>query len=152
MTEFASKQAAWPVALAVQQDSAAGREKRGISISEALRQMYGAEVKFQSRAQARCMQGVMESNCNGAIIVQGTGQGNSLLFYLLANQVCMEIVVVVVPFVALIGDLMQRAAAHSIETAQWKRQDNVHPVALLFVSADQVAAAAFIEYTGGLVA
>ena len=53
------------------------------------------------------MQAVMKSNHKGAIIVLGTGQEKSLLFYLLAKQAGMEMVVMVMAFVALIGNLMQ---------------------------------------------
>ena len=85
------------------------------------------------------------------IIVLGTGSGKSILFFSVAAMASQQTVIVVVPFAALVDDLIRRARACQLtcEEWQWQREWVLLPQ-LLIVSADRAVEGDFLHYAKGL--
>ena len=86
-------------------------------------------------------------------MVLGIGSGKSLLFFSVAAIVSYQTVVVVVPFAALVDDLVSRARAYQLtcEEWQWRWQQQGAPLLqLLIVSADRAVDGGFLYFAKGL--
>ncbi|KAH8723307.1 hypothetical protein GQ44DRAFT_569750, partial [Phaeosphaeriaceae sp. PMI808] len=102
-----------------------------------LQQVLGKQdVGFRSAEQERALYAVLD-NYTPLVVVLPTGGGKSLLFTLPA---CIEetgVTVVVVPYRALIEDLVKRIRNCGVECVEWKRGEN-NPASVVVVSADVV--------------
>ncbi len=110
--------------------------------------LYGYDSRFRSDAQEVAATAVLR-NEKALIIVMGTAMGKSLLFQLPAVMSGAGTVVVVVPFRALVDDLVHRCVARSIDAVEWS-QGISHPHAMIIVSADVAILDGFMMFVSQL--
>ena len=111
-------------------------DPRAEAIHKALQQVLGKQdVSFQSVEQEQALYAVLD-NQTPLVVVLPTGGGKSLLFTLPA---CVEegVTVVVVPYRALIEDLVKRICDCGVDCIEWKHGDS-NPASVVVVSADVV--------------
>jgi superfamily II DNA helicase RecQ len=110
-------------------------DPRADAIHRGLQQVLGKQdVGFRSVEQEQALHAVLEKQ-TPLIVVLPTGGGKSLLFTLPA---CVEeagVTVVVVPYRALIEDLVERIQQCGVECMEWKHGEN-NPASVVVVSAD----------------
>lgn len=123
-----------------------------------LRSLLGVDVEWQSEKQAESMRTIMRlREGETAIIVLPTGAGKSILFMLPAILRDGGTSIVVVPFVALMEDLISRAHEMGVDCIRFKTslsagRDGLQRAArLVVVSADVVSGAEFPAYMEGLI-
>ncbi len=122
-----------------------------------LRKLLGPEATWRSDKQAECMRVIMGlSDGQSAINVLPTGAGKSILFMLPAVMPDGGTSIVVVPFIALIDDLVMRARAMGVDCIRFMpslsvgRDGMARAARLVVVSADVAAGAEFSTYADGL--
>ncbi|EOA84448.1 uncharacterized protein SETTUDRAFT_57081, partial [Exserohilum turcica Et28A] len=102
-----------------------------------LQQVLGKQdVGFRSIEQEQALYAVLDKQ-TPLVVVLPTGGGKSLLFTLPA---CIEesgVTVVVVPYRALIEDLVVQVSSYGVDCIEWKHGEN-NPASVVFVSADVV--------------
>ena len=129
------------------------REKLEVSRAiQGLRKVLGPDAQPRSQGQAEALELVHSATLHQPqIIVLGTGSGKSLLFFSVAAMASRQTVIVVVPFAALVYDLISRARACQLtcEEWQWQREWVLLPQ-LLVVSADRAVEGDFLHYAKGL--
>jgi hypothetical protein len=109
-------------------------DPRAEAVHKALQQVLGKQdVGFRSAEQEQALYAVLD-NQTPLVVVLPTGGGKSLLFMLPA---CIEegVTVVVVPYRALIEDLVKRICGCGIDCIEWKHGDS-NPASVVVVSAD----------------
>jgi superfamily II DNA helicase RecQ len=110
-------------------------DTRAAAVHRALQQVLGKEdVGFRSMEQERALYAVLDKQ-TPLVVVLPTGGGKSLLFTLPA---CIEktgVTVVVVPYRALIEDLVQRIRGCGVDCIEWKHGES-NPASVVVVSAD----------------
>jgi len=136
-----------------QQQQVVKRAKLEVSTAmQGLRKILGPDAQAKSEGQAQALELVHTATATQPqIIVLGTGSGKSLLFFSVAAMVSHQTVIVVVPFAALVDDLVTRARGHqlSCEEWQWQREWKLLPQ-LLIVSADRAVEGSFLHFAKGL--
>jgi superfamily II DNA or RNA helicase len=104
------------------------------------------DVSFRSEEQREALYAVINAEqASPLVVVLPTGGGKSLLFMAPA---CLEdagVTIVVVPYRALINNLVKVAQAAGIDSIEWRPGER-NPAALVFVSADLVAGGTFLGY------
>jgi superfamily II DNA helicase RecQ len=130
MRESISGQAELPKAKAVQIG-----DERAETVHKALQQVLGKQdVRFRSAEQEQALYAVLDYQ-TPLVVVLPTGGGKSLLFTLPA---CIEktgVTIVVVPYRALIEDLVSRIRDSGVECIEWTHGDS-NPASVVVVSAD----------------
>jgi superfamily II DNA helicase RecQ len=119
---------------------------------QGLQKILGPDARPRSEGQAHALELVHSASPQEPqIIVLGTGSGKSLLFFSVAAIVSHQTVIVVVPFAALVDDLVTRARKHQLtcEEWQWQREWVLLPQ-LLIVSADRAVEGGFLHFAKGL--
>jgi superfamily II DNA helicase RecQ len=107
---------------------------RATAVHTALQQVLGKQdVRFRSIEQEQALYAVLDKQ-TPLVVILPTGGGKSLLFTLPA---CIEegVTVVVVPYRALIEDLVQRISDCGVDCMEWKH-GNTNPASVVVVSAD----------------
>ena len=103
-------------------------------------------VSLRSEEQQEALYAVINAEqASPLVVVLPTGGGKSLLFMAPA---CLEdagVTIVVVPYRALINNLVKTAQAAGIDSIEWRAGER-NPAALVFVSADLVAEGTFLGY------
>ncbi|KAI9763633.1 MAG: hypothetical protein M1840_000347 [Geoglossum simile] len=110
----------------------------------AMIRLYGVEAQFRSAAQEQAMKAVLR-NDKSSIIVMGTAEGKSTLFMVPAVMSGAGTVIVIVPFRALVDDLVRRSIEFGIDAIEWT-PGLMHPHVLVIVSADIAINNAFMHY------
>jgi superfamily II DNA helicase RecQ len=105
------------------------------------------DVTFRSAEQERALHSVLDRH-TPLVVVLPTGGGKSMLFMVAA---CLDqgTTVVVVPFRALVNDMLARLKAARIDHLEW-RPGETNPAAVVVVSADMVSGTGFLVYASGL--
>ncbi|KAF1922141.1 uncharacterized protein M421DRAFT_45207, partial [Didymella exigua CBS 183.55] len=99
-------------------------DPRKDKIRTALQQVLGTqEVGFRSVEQEQAMHAVLDGQ-NPLVIVLPTGGGKSLLFTVPAVVEQTGVTVVVVPYQALINNLVERIQSSGVECIEWKHGEN----------------------------
>ena len=131
----------------------AKRHKLNLSpAAEGLQKILGPDAQPRSEGQRHALELVHTATATQPqTIVLGTGSGKSLLFFSVAAMVLHQTVIVVVPFTALVHDLVQRGRGHGLhcEEWQWQRSWTILPQ-LLIISADRVVEGDFLHFAKGL--
>jgi hypothetical protein len=110
-------------------------DPRRDGICKALQQVLGQQdVGFRSVEQEKAMHAVLDGQ-NPLVVVFPTAGDNSLLFTVPAVVEQSEVTVVVVPYRALIDNLMGRITKSGIECIEWKHGED-NPASVVEVSAD----------------
>ncbi|KAK4205950.1 hypothetical protein QBC37DRAFT_462707, partial [Rhypophila decipiens] len=127
-------------------------------IQHGLELLLGEGARWRSEKQAESMRAVMSLKRDQAMIsILPTGAGKSVLFMLPALLADTGISIVVVPFVALMDDLVDRAVGNGIDCIQFRttgtcgREGMARAARLVVVSADLVSAPEFLGYADALV-
>ena len=156
--QLESKGVAVAVSVAVKRSGspiqrAVKREKLEVSRGlQGLQRVLGPDAQLRSQGQAEALELVHTATLQQPrIIVLGTGSGKSLLFFSVAAMATQQTVIVVVPFAALVDNLISRARACQLtcEEWQWQREWVLLPQ-LLIVSADRAVEGDFLHYAKGL--
>ena len=135
-----------------------GRRVAYNDITRGLQTLFGSSAAWRTVKQEECMRTIFGLGPGrSAICVLPTGAGKSILFLLAAVLPQTGTSIVVVPFVALLHDLVQRAQDMGVDCIAFQSgpaaADRVQRAArLVVVSADVVAGEAFCAYADGLVA
>ena len=116
------------------------------AMRKALRLAAEDDVSYRSEEQREAMQVILQdSQSTPLVVILPTGGGKSLLF---TTPACLEdagVTVVVVPFRALINNLVDTAKKSGIDSAEW-HHGLADPVTLLFVSANKITGSGFLSY------
>lgn len=126
-------------------------DPRKDKIRTALQQVLGTqEVGFRSVEQEQAMHAVLDGQ-NPLVVVLPTGGGKSLLFTVPAVVEQTGVTVVVVPYRALINNLVERIQSSGVECIEWKHGEN-NPASVVVVSADHAgdifSMSNFLAYAG----
>jgi superfamily II DNA helicase RecQ len=131
----------------------AGAGGRGYSdgdIKAAMQQVLGqTEVGFRTAEQEQALRAVLDG-VTPLVVVLPTGGGKSVLFMVPACMADAGTTVVVVPFRALVNDLLQRLQQARIDHGEWRPGRPHGAPAVVVVSADLVSTSAFMTYAAGL--
>ena len=128
--------------------------EKALRESEAMRglqRVYGPLAAFKSEGQANAMELVHDPCRTSNIIVLPTSAGKSALFLSVAAMCTHRSVIVVVPFVQLIADIVQRALDCGLSCVEWQNANSSRELEqLVVVSADRAASDSFLHYARGL--
>jgi superfamily II DNA helicase RecQ len=133
-----------------------GTISRKISIASqvqtGLERFYGPGAQPRSEGQASALKLVHQAqNHQTLIIVLPTSSGKSVLFYSVAALVLQQTVIVVVPFTALVADLIVRGQAGHLDCQEWLDEtSSLGLPQLLVVSADRAVSGPFLHHAKGL--
>lgn len=137
--------------------SVQGSQITAREMQDGLERMLGRGARWRSVEQEEAVQKMFSMEKTDAlIIVLPTGAGKSVLFMLPALLTVGGTYVVVVPFSALMDDIVDRARASSVDCIRWKpaeheeRERPVRVAQLVVVSADVVITAQFCNYMDSL--
>jgi len=84
-------------------------------------------------------------------VVLPTSSGKSALFFSVAAMTVQQTVIVVVPFAALVDDIVVRGQAAGLQCEEWKDKQSGHELQqLIVVSADRAVQGEFQHYAQGL--
>ncbi|TMC15887.1 MAG: DEAD/DEAH box helicase, partial [Chloroflexi bacterium] len=117
-------------------------------VREQLKNLYGANGTFKSKEQEAGMQAIT-NNASPLIIILPTGGGKSLLFMMPTKLKGARTTIVVIPFIALIDDMLKRCKNADISCVEWKPNCNER-VSIVIVSADRAVTGRFKGYAMGL--
>ncbi|EXK25262.1 hypothetical protein FOMG_18058 [Fusarium oxysporum f. sp. melonis 26406] len=130
------------------------KKKLEDEMTDGLRKLLGPKATWRSDKQAESMQSIMALKADQtAINVLPTGAGKSILFMLPAVMGDIGISIVVVPFVALMDDLVTRATDMGVDCIRYRssmnsgREGMPRAARLIVVSADIVSSAEFSGLT-----
>jgi len=91
------------------------------SAIQGLQKILGPNGQPRSEGQAHALELVHTATAiQPQIIILSTGSGKSLLFFSVAAMVCHQTVIVVVPFAALVDDLINRARGSQLICEEWQ--------------------------------
>lgn len=107
-----------------------------------------SEISFKSAEQEQAMRAVIRGQ-TPLVVVLPTGGGKSLLFTVPACLQDAGVTIVVVPYRALIEDLVMRITRSGIDCIEWKH-GQVNPAAVVVVSGDVAGDSGFLNYAGML--
>ncbi|KAF6793337.1 hypothetical protein CMUS01_16109 [Colletotrichum musicola] len=124
------------------------RTLRRVDTERTLRKLYGEEAGFQG-VQERALEAIM-SNKSFVVVIMGTGGGKSLCFMLPAASCPGGITVVVVPLVALLGDMVKRCRELGISCAEWRSDRVPGQVAIVFVTPESAMSKRFQDFLEGI--
>lgn len=118
------------------------QERRAVKeeeLQKAMQKALGSDnVRFRSEEQRQALHAVVsKDDSTPLVVVLPTGGGKSLLFMAPACLNDPGITVVVVPYRALLNNLLDKAKQVGIDCVEWTHAE-VNPAALVFVSADKV--------------
>lgn len=134
-------------ALSSSREVQSGRIVGEDEIKKAMRKVLGyEEVAFRSEEQREALRMIVSSEQRTLlVVVLPTGGGKSLLFIAPACLDDPGVTIVIVPYRALVNNLVTIAKKARIDCIEY-RPGEQNPVALVFVSADFVAEGQFLSY------
>lgn len=135
-----------------------GRADPGLHgrVQDGLVLLYGPDACARSPEQAQALDFISRQPPAHSIIILPTSAGKSVIFFLIA-ALCppSRFVIVVVPFVALVDDVIARGRAHGLQVTTWQSSQTNEPETakvytqlqqLIVVSADQAVGNSFRQY------
>lgn len=130
---------------------------------EGLRRIYGPTAQPQSEGQAAALELVHRPahKTYTSIIVLPTGSGKTVLFFSLAAMAINQTVIIVVPFAALVDNLVSRAnkvgnssgngRGSGLTCEEWTHTESIKTLPqLIIVSADRATQGEFLYFAKGL--
>src|SRR5579871_5449988 len=112
-----------------------------MNAAEQLRQMMGDGAKFRG-VQQPAMEAI-QAGASPVVAVMATGEGKSILFMLPAWVESGGTTVVVVPLVALRGDMKRRCDKFGIECVEWERMRQPDGAAIVLVTPESAVGEEF---------
>jgi len=125
---------------AVEEEYRRWKMMRLVDVDAELHKVVGDGATFRS-VQKPAMQAIMQHK-SPVVVVMGTGAGKSVLFMLPAS-VSSGLTVVVVPLVALRGDMKARCDASNIVSAEWDSRRPHEWAQIMFVTPEAAVGEAF---------
>lgn len=132
-------------------------KRERIEISEraliGLQRIYhDVHAKPRSEGQASALQLVHHPSASRPlVVVLPTSSGKSALFFSVAAMTHQQTVIVVVPFAALVDDIIERGQAAGLHCEEWVNAGSGHELQqLIVVSADRAVQGGFLHYAQGL--
>jgi len=109
-------------------------------------------AKPRSEGQAFALQLVHNPSATvPLVVVLPTSSGKSALFFSVAAMAIQQTVIVVVPFAALVDDIVVRGQAAGLQCEEWLDENSGHELQqLVVVSADRAVQGRFLHYAKGL--
>jgi superfamily II DNA helicase RecQ len=109
-------------------------------------------AKPQSEGQASALQLVHKPSATvPLVVVLPTSSSKSALFFSVAAIAIQQTVIVVVPFAALVDDIVVQGQAARLQCKEWLDKNSGHELQqLVVVSADQAVQGRFLHYAKGL--
>lgn len=108
-----------------------------------LQRIYGPGARPRSEGQAAALE-LVHQPPKTSIIVLPTSSGKSVLFFSIAAMMDQQTVIVVVPFAALVDDIVQRGQAAGLHCEEWLNENSGHELQqLIVVSADRAVQGGF---------
>ena len=134
-------------ALSSSREVQSGRVMGEDEIKKAMRKVLGCEeVAFRSEEQREALRVIVSGEQRTPlVVVLPTGGGKSLLFMAPACLDDPGVTIVVVPYRALVNNLVTTAKKARVDCIEY-RPGEQNPAALVFVSADFVAEGQFLSY------
>lgn len=116
-------------------------------VKRAMSRVLGQEdVDFRSEEQRESLMSVVNvAGRTPLVVVLPTGGGKSMLFMVSASLEDPGVTVVVVPFRALLNNLLERANTRGIDCAEWMSSSTPRAT-LIFISADKVSGTGFVGH------
>ena len=113
---------------------------------------HDVQAKPRSEGQASALQLVHHPLASRPlVIVLPTSSGKSALFFSVAAMAQQQTVIVVVPFAALVDDIIERGQAAGLHCEEWIHNRSGHELQqLIVVSADRAVQGEFLHYAKGL--
>jgi superfamily II DNA helicase RecQ len=113
---------------------------------------HDPQAKPRSEGQASALQLVHHpSQTQPLVIVLPTSSGKSALFFSVAAMTQQQTVIVVVPFAALVDDIIERGQTAGLHCEEWIGEKSGHELQqLIVVSADRAVQGEFLHYAKGL--
>ena len=113
---------------------------------------HDIHAKPRSKEQADALQLVHHpSATRPLVIVLPTSSGKSALFFSVAAMTHQQTVIVVVPFAALVDDIIDRGQVAGLHCEEWTDERSGHELQqLIVVSADRAVHGEFLHYAKGL--
>jgi superfamily II DNA helicase RecQ len=112
--------------------------------------IYGPTAQPRSEGQAAALE-LVHNPPKTCIIVLPTSSGKSVLFFSVAAMTVQQTVIVVVPFAALVDDIVDRAEKGGLKCEEWLDETSGHELQqLIVVSADRAVSGGFLHYAKGL--
>ena len=113
---------------------------------------HDSHAKPRSEGQAAALELVHNpSPTQPLVIVLPTSSGKSALFFSVAAMTHQQTVSVVVPFAALVDDIVSRGEAAGLHCEEWINEQSGHELQqLIVVSADRAVQGGFLHYAKGL--
>lgn len=113
---------------------------------------HDPQAKPRTEGQASALQLVHRpSQTQPLVIVLPTSSGKSALFFSVAAMTQQQTVIVVVPFAALVDDIIERGQAAGLDCEEWISEKSGHELQqLIVVSADRAVQGEFLHYAKGL--
>jgi superfamily II DNA helicase RecQ len=110
------------------------------------------QAKPRSEGQASALKLVHHASITRPlVIVLPTSSGKSALFFSVAAMTHQQTVIVVVPFAALVDDIIERGQAAGLHCEEWINEKSGHELQqLIVVSADRAVQGEFLHYAQGL--
>ena len=118
------------------------------ALQEAMDRFVGPGATFRSPQQREGLLAVLQGE-SPLVVILPTGGGKSLLFMLPATLPDANTTVVVVPFVALMEDLLQKCQDAGIDCIEW-REDRPGKASIVLVAAETAAQKTFLDYACNL--
>jgi superfamily II DNA or RNA helicase len=109
---------------------------------------HDSQSKPRSEGQASALQLVHHpSKTQPLVIVLPTSSGKSALFFPVAAMTQQQTVIMVVPFAALVDDIIERGQAAGLHCEEWINEKSGHELQqLILVSADRAVNGEFLHY------
>lgn len=130
-----------------------GRIETSDPVLVGLQRIYhDSQAKPRSEGQASALQLVHHpSKTQPLVVVLPTSSGKSALFFSVAAMTQQQTVIVVVPFAALVDDIIERGQAAGLHCEEWINETSGHELQqLIVVSADRAVNGEFLHYAKGL--
>jgi superfamily II DNA/RNA helicase len=125
---------------AIEEEYRRWKRMRFVDMDAELRKLVGKEATFRS-VQKPAIQAIMQHK-SPVVVIMGTGAGKSMLFMLPAS-VSSGVTVVVVPLVALRGDMKVRCDRLGIVGAEWDSRRPHEWAQIMFVTPEAAVGEAF---------
>ena len=109
-------------------------------------------AKPRSEGQASALQLVHNLSATVLlVVVLPTSSSKSVLFFSVAAMTIQQTVIVVVPFAALVNDIVAQGQAAGLHCKEWLDENSGYELQqLIVVSADQAVQGRFLHYAKGL--
>ena len=124
------------------------RQLRNTNTQAQLERLLGVGSQFRGM-QKRAIEAIMQGHSPVAVVM-GTGSGKSMIFMLPASCISGGTTIVVIPLVALQGDLQERCEKAQISSVIWSSQRPYENASIVFVMPELAVSKTFARFINWL--